>query len=320
MTETPAAGASRRLTDEELLAAVPSGTGGREARVGLFVLLGLVSFVIVLFWMTDPATLRGRYMLVTSVDNAGGVRAGDPVQMQGVNLGRVNDFRMIGPGRVDITLEIEGEWRIPVGSRVTFGAAGLFGGRTIEIIRGESSEFYAEGDTLPGEGAAGGGLLGSVDELSEQALAVLESIRELLSPETVDALRGTAVDARAMVGEFSTLAADLRGPLTNLTESLARTADGLSEAASVGPDVARAAARADTTMAVLMETSTSIDAAMTSLSAVLARIEAGEGSLGRLTADDAELYENLNAVSESLNSLLLDLQENPNRYINISIF
>ena len=320
MTDTLEAGAPRRLTDEELLAAVPSGSGGKDARVGLFVLVGLISFVIVLFWMTDPATLRGRYLVFTSVDNAGGVRAGDPVQMDGVNLGRVNGFQMIGPGRIDISLEIEGEWEIPRGSRVTFGEAGLFGGRTLNIVRGESSDFYAEGDTLPGEGASSGGLLGSVDELSTEALDVLASIKELLNAETVDALRGTAVDARQLVAEFSTLTSELRGPLTELTESLARTAEGLSAAAEVGPDVASAVARADSTMSVLMETSENIDAAMSSLSAVLARIEAGEGTLGRLTTDDAELYENLNAATASLNSLLLDLQENPNRYINISIF
>ena len=320
MTDMNDSGAPRRLSDEELLAAVPTGTGGKEARLGLFVILGLLSFTIVLFWMTDPATLRGRYMLVTSVDNAGGVRSGDPVQMQGVNLGRVNDFRMIGPGRVDITLEIEGQWRIPVGSRVTFGEAGLFGGRTMVIERGESTQFYQEGDTLPGVGAGGGGLLGSVDELSARAVDVLESIQRLLDPETVDALRGTAVDARQLVAEFSTLAADLRGPITDLTESLARTSEGLSTVAEAGPNISSAVARADSTMAVLQETSANIDAAMGSLSTVLARIEAGEGSLGRLTTDDAELYENINAATESLNGLLQDLQENPNRYINISIF
>jgi phospholipid/cholesterol/gamma-HCH transport system substrate-binding protein len=59
---------------------------------------------------------------------------------------------------------------------------------------------------------------------------------------------------------------------------------------------------------------------MGSLSTVLARIEAGEGTLGRLTTDDAALYDNINAATTSLTALLEDLQENPSRYINISIF
>ena len=37
-------------------------------------------------------------------------------------------------------------------------------------------------------------------------------------------------------------------------------------------------------------------------------------------AKDEELYNNLNKTSQNLNSLILDLKENPKRYINISVF
>lgn len=319
MSDMPSGDASRRLSDEELLAAVPTGTGGREARIGLFVLLGLVSFIIVIFWMTDPATLRGRYMLVTTVDNAGGVRSGDPVQMQGVNIGRVHDFEMVGPGRVDITLEIEGRWGIPRGSRIVMGESGLFGGRTIEVERGDSNEFYAEGDTLPGQGAATGGLLGSVDDLSAQAGSVLSAIDSMLDPETVGNVQGTARELEQLLTQLSAVTREQRGTLAQLTQSLTRSAAGLEEATAAGPDVARAVARADSAMAVLAATSENLDDAASSLRSVLARIDAGEGTLGRLTTDDA-LYVNLSAAAESVASLVQDLQANPNKYINISIF
>jgi phospholipid/cholesterol/gamma-HCH transport system substrate-binding protein len=319
MTDMPQGGASRRLSDEELLKAVPSGTGGKEAKVGFFVLLGLVSFVVVLFWMTDPATLRGRYIIVTTVEDAGGVRAGDPVQMQGVNIGRVHDFEMVGPGRVDIQLEIEGEWSIPVGSRTVMGEAGLFGGRTLLIERGNSTEMVESGDTIPGEGGAGGGLLGSVDQLSAQAGDVLSAIDSLLNPAMIGNVQGSARELEGLLTELSAVTREQRRTIAELTESLSRAAEGLETAAGAGPDVARAAARADSAMAALTTTSENLDAAVGSLRSVLARMEAGEGTLGRLSTDDS-LYVNLNAAAESLNSLLQDLQANPNRYINISIF
>jgi len=319
MTDMPPGGAPRRLSDEELLKAVPSGTGGKEAKVGFFVLLGLVSFIVVLFWMTDPATLRGRYIIVTTVDDAGGVRGGDPVQMQGVNIGRVHDFEMVGPGRVDIEIEIEGEWRIPRGSRTVMGEAGLFGGRTLLIERGNSSEMVEAGDTIPGEGGAGGGLLGSVDQLSAQAGDVLSAIDSLLSPTMIGNVQGSARELEGLLTELSAVTREQRRTIAELTESLARAAEGLETAAGAGPDVARAAARADSAMAALTTTTENLDAAVGSLRSVLARMDAGEGTLGRLSTDDS-LYVNLNAAAESLNSLLQDLQANPNRYINISIF
>jgi phospholipid/cholesterol/gamma-HCH transport system substrate-binding protein len=319
MTDTHGTGGPHRASDEEIMAAVPRATGGREARVGLFVLVGLVSFVIVLFWMTDPATLRGRYILVTSVEHAGGVRAGDPVQMQGVNVGRVHGFDMVGPGRVDITLEIEGEWSIPEGSRTVMGEAGLFGGRTIEIITGSSATYLEEGDTLPGEGASGAGLLGSVDELSGQAGNVLERLESLLSRETVGSVQGSARELEQLLTDLSAVTREQRHAIDELMESLTRSAAGFEDAAAAGPDVARAAARADSAMALLAETSQNLDAATLSLRTVLGRMESGEGTLGRLSTDET-LYVNLNTAAESLAALIQDLQANPNRYINISIF
>ena len=309
---------SQRLSDEELMTAVPRGTKGREASVGLFVLLGLISFVVVIFWMTDPAMLRGRYMLVTTVDDAGGVRSGDPLQMQGVNIGRVNGFEMVGQGVIYITLEIEGEWRIPRGSRTEMGEAGLFGGRTMMIVRGDSNEYLAEGDTLPGEGAVAG-LMGSVGELTEQAGSVLTAIDSLLNTETVGSIQETVRDLDELIVGLSEVTQEQRGALARLTESLTRSAEGLETAAGAGPGVASAVARADSAMAMLAGASENLDAVSASLRTVLARIEAGEGTLGRLSTDDA-LYTNLSSAAASLDSLLTDLQANPGRYINISIF
>ena len=311
--------ATGRLSDEELLAATPRGAVGNEAKVGLFVLVGLISFIVVLFWMTDPATLRNRYMLVTTVDNAGGIRLKDNVLMHGVILGRVNDFEMVEGGRVDITMEIERKWDIPVGSTTVMGASGLFGGRTLEIIPTTSTEFYEPWDTLPGEGAASEGLLGSVDELSAQAGSVLESLGALLNEETVGSMKGSALALEGLLAKLSAVTEEQRGALQRLTETLTSAAEGLEEATAVGPDIASAVARADSAMAVLTETGKNLDVAMESLRSVLARIDRGEGTLGRLSTDEA-LYVSLNKAAESLTALLGDLQANPSKYINISIF
>lgn len=306
-------------SDEEILAATPRGSGSKEAQVGIFVLIGLVSFVIVLFWMTDPATLRGRYMLVTEVDHAGGVRAGDPIQMQGVNIGRVNDFEMLDDNRVVISMEIEGQWDIPVGSRTVMGEAGLFGGRSLEIVRGPGPGVHAEGDTLMGEGASGSGFLGDVDQLSAQAESVLGSINTMLNDSTVGAVQGSARELERLLTSLSAVTTEQRVALQELTTTLNSAAEGIESASEAGPDIARAVARADSAMVMLRTTSESLDAATESIRTILTRMERGEGTLGRLSVDES-LYVNMNTAAESLNALLMDLQENPNKYINVSIF
>ncbi len=311
--------AGAALSDEEILAAAPRGAGGNEARIGVFVLFGLFAVILMLFWMTDPATLRGRYMLVTTVDDAGGIRVGDPVQMHGVILGRIHDFEMVEAGEVDITMEIDGRWDIPLGSRTRLGAAGLFGGRTLQIVPSDATRYHEEYDTIPGEGPSGEGLLGSVDQLSGQAEVVLASIESLLSEEMVGSVQGSARALEELLEELSAVTREQRGALRELTASLTDAAEGLEEASAAGSDIASAAARADSAMAVLTETGENLDAATESLRSVLARMERGEGTLGRLSTDES-LYVSLNDAAESLLTLLEDLQANPDKYINISIF
>jgi len=119
--------------EQDLRAAIPRDEAGRELRVGIFVLVGLLAIAVSLFLMTDPATLRGRYVIVTPVSDAGGIRNGDPVLMRGVNIGRVSGFAMTMEGKVDILLEIDGQWRIPSDSRTQLAGAGILGGRGIVI-------------------------------------------------------------------------------------------------------------------------------------------------------------------------------------------
>ena len=107
----------------------------REAWVGLFVVAGLLAVLMTLALMTDAAMFRGRYIVITNVPNASGIRKGDPVQMRGVNVGRIIGFTIAQQG-VDIRLEIEGEYPIPTDSRVELKASGLLGGMFADVIPG----------------------------------------------------------------------------------------------------------------------------------------------------------------------------------------
>jgi phospholipid/cholesterol/gamma-HCH transport system substrate-binding protein len=318
MTEKPTGARRARPSDDELMDAVPQGAGGREVRVGIFVIVGLISFIVVLFMLTDPSTFRGRYKIVTVLESAGGIRRGDPIQMRGVNIGRIAKFELSRGGGVAITMEIEGEWPVPEGSRTVLGATGLFGGRTMDVIQGNGPGFVGSWDTIPGSDA-GGDVMGAMEDLSGQAGTVFERIEALLSDSTVGTMQGSASELETLLTELSGVVSEQRGTLSELTQSLARSAEGLETAAGAGPDVARAAARADSAMMALAATGENLDNAIVSLQSVLARMDAGEGTLGKLSKDDS-LYVNLNAAAESILALVEDLQANPSKYINISIF
>jgi phospholipid/cholesterol/gamma-HCH transport system substrate-binding protein len=61
------------------------------------------------------------------------------------------------------------------------------------------------------------------------------------------------------------------------------------------------------------------DSAFVRVDRIAARLEAGEGSLGRLLSDST-LAINAEAMLASLDLLLQDVRANPGRYVRLSIF
>src|SRR5712691_12665052 len=126
----------------------------RAILVGVFVIFGLVAVLLSLFTFTDAALFRGRYIVTTHVPNAGGIRRGDPVQMRGVNIGRVQRFK-ISKDNVVISLELEGEYKVPVDSHVELKSGGLLGGTVADIVPGDSEKYLRNGDKVEGRAVPG---------------------------------------------------------------------------------------------------------------------------------------------------------------------
>lgn len=90
------------------------------------------------------------------------------------------------------------------------------------------------------------------------------------------------------------------GKITSIIENLDNITDSLAQA-----NVKQTVARVD---AVLAQTET-----------IMTKINNGEGTVGQLL-NNQELYEHLVLASADLDFLLLDLKQNPGRYLNLSLF
>jgi phospholipid/cholesterol/gamma-HCH transport system substrate-binding protein len=294
----------------------------REIWVGVFVVAGILATLVLLATMTNAALFRGRYIVTTNVPNAGGIRKGDPVQIRGVNVGRILGFK-INKDNVDLRLEIEGEYTFPKDSRVELKSSGLLGGMMAEIVPGSAAEKSTWGDRLPG--GVGPGMFDKVDELSGEADKVAKKLQTLLSDETVADLKGTASHARTSLDQLQQILKEQRSQLRDLTANL-RSASASLDKATSGPELERTVKRMDELTAKLDTTLGTLDRSSKSLESVLGRMDRGEGTLGKLSKDDAlydnalEATQNLSKSSAELQKLMADLQANPKKYINLKIF
>jgi phospholipid/cholesterol/gamma-HCH transport system substrate-binding protein len=313
--EAPPRGSGGSVREAELLAALPARTANREVKVGAFVLAGILAFLVALFSLTDVGTFRGRYYAVTHVENAGGMRNGDPVQMRGVNIGRVSSFGMVPEG-VAVTMEIYNRYEVPADSRVFIRSAGLLGGMIVDVVPGQSPQRASRDVVLPG--VVEEDIMSTATGVGVQAEDVLVRAGLLLSEQNIGSIGASASEMQVLLADLSALAAAQRQELTLLTQSLRRSAEGV-ERATTGPELEQAMANIEALTARLDATTETLGTASSSLETVLGRLERGEGTLGRLTVDET-LYDNLNSAVVSIQELVTDIRREPRRYFNVSVF
>jgi len=79
-----------------------------QLRVGITVLVSLITLAVLIFVMTGTTGLFTRKIVVrTYVDNAGGLRVGAPVRLEGVDIGNVT--------RINVTADPSGgrrRWKL----------------------------------------------------------------------------------------------------------------------------------------------------------------------------------------------------------------
>jgi phospholipid/cholesterol/gamma-HCH transport system substrate-binding protein len=287
----------------------------REVWVGLFVILGTLTTVVTLLTLTNPSMFRGRHILTTVVADAGGIRKGDPVVLRGVNIGRVQSFHITSSG-VDVRLEIEGEYAVPVGSRIELRQNSVLGSVYADVIPGQSAQMMKDGDTLPGSRPEG--LFDAMSQLKTDAQGVLTQARSALSPETVDHIQSGAKEMDQLLAELRGVTTEQRKELRELTASLKRTSKDV-EGLAGRPELDRAVKRLDTLTARLDDSTSSLKRSSDSLETVMARLERGEGTLGKLSKDEA-LYNNLNEAVGNINKLVDDVRKQPKKYLKLSLF
>ena len=122
----------------------------KETVVGIFVVIGLfcIAYMTVKlgnvgFWGENTYSLTAKYSTVT------GLRVGNPVNMLGLEIGRVAKFEMDQENQMAIvTLEINKGIEIYDDAIASIKTEGLIGDKFIGIDAGGGGDLLANGDTI----------------------------------------------------------------------------------------------------------------------------------------------------------------------------
>ncbi|PRY16459.1 phospholipid/cholesterol/gamma-HCH transport system substrate-binding protein [Pontibacter ummariensis] len=300
-------------------------TISKEIKVAL---LGIVAAVVLYFGFmflkgsdifSDTDTY---YVLYDDVD---GLTISNPVILNGIQVGAVQDVRLLPEEGNQIMVELSVMEDLLVGDSTIAALANsdLLGGKAITLYLGNNTELYDGGETLiPYKESSITELISSksvpvidkVDttlarvnnlldnESREDIHAILENSRQTTAA-VAEILQNNQREIRLITSNLAALTASLQQTQRNvnrLTQNLAQITDTL-KAAEINQLIANA------------------NDAAAELEAAATKINAGQGSLGMLLNDEG-LYENLNRSTRSLDLLLRDIQAYPKRYVQFSLF
>ena len=122
----------------------------KETAVGLFMVIGL-GCVIYMAVNLGKVSVFGddRYSLFARFDKVSGLRVGNPVNMLGLEIGRVAGFRLDQQNQVAIVeLELNKSIHIYDDAIAAIKTEGLIGDKYVEIDAGGGGELLNPGDTI----------------------------------------------------------------------------------------------------------------------------------------------------------------------------
>ncbi|HCY40346.1 MAG TPA: MCE family protein [Prolixibacteraceae bacterium] len=123
-----------------------------KVRLGMFVAGGILIFAIAIFLIGRQKNLFNPvFNLNTTFYNVSGMQVGNNVRFSGINVGTVENMRIINDSTVQVEMIIQKEIQkfIKADCQATIGSEGLIGDRVLIITQGSSgAETASDGQTL----------------------------------------------------------------------------------------------------------------------------------------------------------------------------
>lgn len=299
----------------------------KELKIGVFVVTVLVASFFLINYLRGEDIFNKEMEVTSRYDTVEGLVASAPVYIKGYKAGKVSEVAYDAEKEdFVVTCSISKEFRIPSDSKMTIYSVDIMGGKGIRIDLGSSDTPAEDGSMLVPAFEAGlmDGLAEGIAPLLEKVNSTMDSlavtvsgVNRMLSEENQKNISSTLAHLDRTMANLNALSASVQGKSGEI-ESLIDNMSGLS--AKLG----HIATQVDTTLSgvnTFVDTinASDIDGLLTSLRNLLENINDPDGTVGQLINNDS-MYNSVDSLLSDIDELVRKIQENPKKYIKISVF
>lgn len=247
-----------------------------ETKVGLLVVvaLGGLAFLSLKSGTFLSGTGSSGRELSSVFHNVDGVNVGSPVKMAGVSVGEVRDIKLQPNGTAVVRFSVDKKAPLTSDVAVKIDSSGIIGEKYVALVpgtegsAGRATALPETATSLPSLGAGNGDMTGNFGKVSDDLQQITATLRRVLGNEDNAAKIQTIIDGFATLsGGLQNDSGDIIGNLRVASESLKNLLAGgnVSETQAMIGNFSRVAAN---------------------MAAITDRLERGEGALGQMLASD----------------------------------
>lgn len=299
----------------------------KEFKIGVFAVTVLVASFFLINYLRGEDIFNNEIELVSRYDNVEGLVPSAPVFIKGYKAGKVTEVRYDSQREdFEVTCSIRKEFRIPEDSRMTIYSVDIMGGKGVRIDLGHSQVAAVDGGSLAPafeaglmDGLASGvePLLAKVNATMDRLAVTVSGVNRLLCSENTDNISRTIAHLEKTMASANSIASEINGK----SEELADFIDNLG---MISSHFASVAEKLDTTMndvgAVMSSlTEAQIGELVNSFKALLESINNPDGTVGQLLVNNS-MYSSIDSLLDDVDSLIRKIEENPKKYLRISVF
>ena len=299
----------------------------KELKIGVFVVAVLIASFFVINYLRGKDIFNREIEVVSYFDTVDGLAESAPVYIKGYKVGKVSEIEYLASeGNFKVTCSVLKEFQIPEDSKMTIYATDIMGSKGVKIDLGVSEDMISTGNTI--DPAFEAGLL---DGLAAQLTPMLAKVNN-----TLDSLSVTVSGVNTLLGEANQ--ARIANTLAHLERtmrdvaSVAATVEGRSDdlnafvtnlselSAKLNSVVEKADQTVDGVSGVVGQIAEAdLKGVVESFHNLLDNINDPDGTVGKLLVDGS-VYESLDALLIDIDSLVKKIQENPKKYMKLSVF
>jgi phospholipid/cholesterol/gamma-HCH transport system substrate-binding protein len=299
----------------------------KELKIGIFAVTVIVASFFVLNYLRGEDIFNRESEYISTYSNLEGLVASAPVYIKGYKAGKVSEVAYDKErGCFEVVCSVSKDFAVPSDSKMTIYSVDIMGGKGVRIDLGVSEELAQDGDTL--EPAFETGLMDGLSSMITPLMSKVEKtidslgvtitgVNRLLSESNTNKIEKTLIHVESIMADLKSVSAKVNGKSDDITDLIGNLKVFSDSLGCLMAEVEKTVEGAGEAVASI--NAADLTGTVNSVKTLVDNLNDPDGTIGKLFVDNS-IYDSVDSLLINIDRFIDKIQENPKKYLRISVF